>query len=338
MARRPRADTPGSWHHVINRAIAKRPYFEARSDKRYFLARLAFEVRAGRLEVHAFCLMTTHFHLLVRSPIGELSEAMRRIQCAYSRFFNRRRRRDGPLIRARFFSKRVGTDSYRRTVVRYIDANAVRAGIVAVSAEHEFGSARYYLAGPRPIWLSSDWVVQRALELSGSAEFSASAYLAAFGPRTGEDLDSLRELIELRMASSCELDPLDDLVGKTPGQVRQWMVRKARLADGMEIGLPVCGPPAVRRALDRHLDAQGEWLVDRDSRTWRGSQLAQSGLLRDLCCMPFGQIARLSRISVWKATRDVELHRISVAEGGDYAATVSEIAHQALATTIPDGR
>lgn len=48
MSRRPRADTPGSWHHVLNRAIAKRPYFEARSDKRYFLARLAAEVEQWR--------------------------------------------------------------------------------------------------------------------------------------------------------------------------------------------------------------------------------------------------------------------------------------------------
>jgi hypothetical protein len=61
MARRPRRDEPGSWHHVVNRAIAKRPYFETRSDKRYFLARLASKGRDGCLEVHAFCLMTTHF-------------------------------------------------------------------------------------------------------------------------------------------------------------------------------------------------------------------------------------------------------------------------------------
>ena len=51
-----------------------------------------------------------------------------------------------------------------RAVVRYIDANAVRAGIVVTSAEHEFGSARSYIVGPRPIWLSSEWVAQRAME------------------------------------------------------------------------------------------------------------------------------------------------------------------------------
>jgi len=46
------------------------------------------------MEIHAFCLMTSHYHLLVRSPIGELSEAMRLAQSAYSRYFNRRHKRD----------------------------------------------------------------------------------------------------------------------------------------------------------------------------------------------------------------------------------------------------
>lgn len=335
MARRPRADTPGSWHHVINRGIAKRPYFESRSDKRYFLARLASEVRAGRIEVHAFCLMTTHFHLLLRSPIGEMSEAMRRIQSAYARYFNRRRGRDGPLIRARFFSKLVDTDSYRRTVVRYIDANATRAGVTLFPGEDEFGSARDYIKGPIPIWLSSDWVVPRAIELSGAAEFDTEAYLTAFGPRHGEDLESLSQLIELRMASSRKIDALDDLVGKTPIQVRRWMIRKARLADGMEIGLPVCGPSAVGRALKQHLSTQGDWLVGRDSGARRGSEVASSGLLRDLCCLPLTQVASMGQVTPWKATKQIELHRASVADGGEYAAMVSEIAHRALAETIP---
>jgi REP element-mobilizing transposase RayT len=334
MARRPRADTPGSWHHVLNRAIAKRPYFEARSDKRYFLARLASEVRAGRLEVHAYCLMTTHFHLLVRSPIGALSEGMRRLQLAYSRFFNRRHRRDGPLIRARFYSKRVDTESYRRAVVRYIDANALAAGIVTRAAQHEFGSARAFLRGPLPPWLSSDWISRCVLDASGAAEFSASAYLATFGPQAGGDQKSLRELIDLRMVSPHELDPLDDLIGRTPIQVRQWMIRKARLADGEEIGLPVCGPPAVRRSLERHLEKHGEWLIENGTRTWKGSQLAWYGLLHDLCSLSLSRLARMGRTSRWRAHKMVKLHRTSIVKDGAYATTVAGIAHDALSVTL----
>ena len=52
MARRPRMDDQGSWHHIMNRAVARRPLFENRHDVRLFLAHLAQEVRAGNLEVH----------------------------------------------------------------------------------------------------------------------------------------------------------------------------------------------------------------------------------------------------------------------------------------------
>ena len=80
MARSPRIDYPGAWHHVVNGGIAKRSVFETVADVRHFRSRLARESRAGRIEVHAFAVLTTHFHLLVRSPRGELPEAMRRIQ------------------------------------------------------------------------------------------------------------------------------------------------------------------------------------------------------------------------------------------------------------------
>ena len=76
--------------------------------------------------------MTTHFHLLVRSPVAQLSDAMRRVQREYSRAFNRRRRRDGALARGRFTSKRARSLEYRRTLVRHIDANPGTARVFDV--------------------------------------------------------------------------------------------------------------------------------------------------------------------------------------------------------------
>src|SRR6185369_9941718 len=121
---------PGAWHHVMNRGIAKRTLFESEVDIRTFLSRLACAARAGRVEVHAFCILTTHFHLLLRSPQGRLSEALHHVQNSYSRWFNRSRKRDGPLYRARFRSKRVDSLAYRFQLVRYIDSNPVSAGLV----------------------------------------------------------------------------------------------------------------------------------------------------------------------------------------------------------------
>lgn len=330
MARRPRRDQPGSWHHVVNRALAKRPYYEARSEKRFFLARLAYEVRAGRLEVHAFSLMTTHFHLLVRSPVGELSNSMRRIQNSYSRQFNRRHKRDGPLIRARYFSKRVDSDTYRRAVVRYIDANAVRAGMTPNAANYEFGSARAFLTGRYPPWLSTAWIASRATELTGAQSFDCETYLRAFGPRDAGCVDAIVELVEARMASARDLDPLDDLIGRTPLQVRKWMSRKAALADGMKVGLPVCGPTAVARAVASHLPQGGDWIVDRGGRSWRGSELAQAGLLRDLSAEPFEKIGQRLGLGSSAASRRVNFHRELMRTDSAYAARLAEIARVAI--------
>jgi hypothetical protein len=108
MPRIARADRPGSWNHITSRAIARRTLFERRENFRLFLAALACAVRSGEIEVHAFYLMGTHYHLLIRSLRGELGNAMRRIQLAYSRWFNRSRRRDGSLVRCRYSSILVG--------------------------------------------------------------------------------------------------------------------------------------------------------------------------------------------------------------------------------------
>lgn len=98
MVRLNRSDAPGVWHHVVNRGVAHRAIFESSAEMRHFLALLALQVRARRLEVHAYCLLNNHFHLLIRSPQGALAQVMHFVQWRYSRWFNARRGRDGPLF------------------------------------------------------------------------------------------------------------------------------------------------------------------------------------------------------------------------------------------------
>lgn len=102
MGRPPRLDPPDSWHHVWGRGIGKRSIFETHRDIEAFEACIARAVRREEIEVHGFVFMTTHFHLLVRSRNGRLSEAMRRVLNEYTRYFNRTRDRDGTVWRGRF--------------------------------------------------------------------------------------------------------------------------------------------------------------------------------------------------------------------------------------------
>ena len=170
----------------MNRGIARRTVFESREDVRYFLAQVARAVRAGWIEVHAFCLMTTHFHLLVRSPSGALSTAMRAVQNQYVRWFNRGRRRDGSLFRGRFCSRVVEGLAYREQLVRYIDFNPVLAGVVSAPSLYPHGSARWYALDRGPPWLSRRWVERAVCEVTRTNTYD---------PRRSGITRALRDLV-----------------------------------------------------------------------------------------------------------------------------------------------
>lgn len=323
-------DEPGSWHHVVNRSVAKRPLFETRSDFRHFLAWLARQVRLGRLEIHSYCLMTTHFHMLVRSPSGQLAEAMRRAQNEHSRRFNRLRKRDGPLFRGRFFSRRVDTDEYRMAVVRYIDVNPVRAGVARAAGEYEFGSAAAYLRAKGPPWLTRSWIETMACAVTARARFDAAAYRIAFDPGVGASLDASHELVESRMAARARTADRENLVAAAPAHARTWMRWKASLADGLEPGMPICVTAILRRALDADLTQHGAWMVEDGRRTWRGMQLARIGLLHELCGRSWTEIAIIERVSKSQAQRFGQLHRRLVLDDTAYAARIQQVGRAAV--------
>lgn len=327
MPRKPRFDHPGSWHHVMNRAISKRTLFESTADIRFFLSRLARSIRGGDLEVHAYTVLTTHFHLLVRSPRGRLSEAMRQIQNEYVRYFNRTRRRDGPLVRGRFLSKPVRSLVYRRTLVRYIDANAVRAGLARRPWEYRHGSARHHLASKSPRWLERSWIESASGWLPGRSR--PRTYMSFFRSEASEpEWMWLERRLEREGLAD---DPLDDLVGAAAPRVLAWMCKKARLADGSRPGLPLVDAIAIERALGRER-SRGELPVKPGRVQRDGWSLAQVALLRDLAGQTFAEIGTRIGRTRENAAHVYRCHRQAL-ENDDYATRLAELARQCLIET-----
>lgn len=158
MARLARRDQPGMLHHVTNRSLGHIPLFETERDVRAFLALLALLVRRGALQVHAYAVLSTHFHLLVTSGEAGLATALQWLQHLYARWFNRTRERDGHAFKARYFSRPVEDDAYRLQVVAYIDRNPVVARMAEHPASYPHGSARFYVLGRGRPWLRRDLV------------------------------------------------------------------------------------------------------------------------------------------------------------------------------------
>lgn len=312
----------------MNRALGRRPYFENRIDKRFFLALLAKEASKGRIRVHAYTLMTNHFHILVESQTGELSQAMWAIENPYSRVFNRLRDRDGPLVRARFFSKRVRTDGYRHAVVRYIDRNAVSAGLAQHPEEYEFCSARAHTLGAGQPWLERGWIRDRIAQCTGSDCDLAGGYRATFGDGSGPRAIDIKSVVEARMSSAREEDPLEEMLTARPDWVQGWLQSRATIADGERVGLPVCAFAALRSALD-----------DEDRRTAaigfpEASAAASVGLTRELCGTSWAATARLVGTTIHRARRLRTVHDIALRDNPSYSRLVSEIASRAVRVTF----
>jgi putative transposase len=160
VGRANRIQIPGGIYHVHTHAIRDEPIFVTDDDRWFFLWRLARVTRRCRWRIHAYVLMTTHFHLLVETPEPNLSLGMHMLNGVYAQRFNEVHGHQGHLVRTRFSDKLVESDAHLLEVARYLPLNAVRAGIVGHPADWPWSSypATAGLA-VRPSFLAVDRVL-----------------------------------------------------------------------------------------------------------------------------------------------------------------------------------
>ena len=145
---------------MINRGVDRQSVFLADTDRVDFGRLLGLGHQRHGVEVHAYCLMTNHFHLIVHCPDGGLSEFMHDLTSTYVRHVNDRLGRDGPLFRGRFRSLTVDTDAYLLAATRYIHRNPLDIAGVNTVEQHRWSSHRTYLGfRRRPPWLKTDVVL-----------------------------------------------------------------------------------------------------------------------------------------------------------------------------------
>jgi hypothetical protein len=118
-----------------------------------------------------------HYHLLLETPDGNLSQIMRHINGAYTTYFNVKRKRAGHLFQGRYKAILVEFDEYAMELTRYIHLNPVRAGMVALPEEYIWSSYRSYIGlSPAPAWLRQEAI----LAYFGSSTQSAKQRYRSF--------------------------------------------------------------------------------------------------------------------------------------------------------------
>ena len=126
MSRPLRIQYPDAFYHVTCRGNERREIFRDSDDRQEFFRLLSRSLNIFEVKLLAYAMMPNHFHLLVVTPKGNLSEFMRHFNISYTGYFNRKHRRTGHLYQGRYKSFIIDKDNYLLEVSRYIHLNPLR--------------------------------------------------------------------------------------------------------------------------------------------------------------------------------------------------------------------
>ena len=177
MARPLRIEYPGAFYHVFQHGLGSLKLFENSRDRVKFIEYLELANKKFSARMHCYCLMDSHYHLIVETPNGNLNRIMHTINVGYSVYYNRKRQRKGPLFMGRYKAVVVDADSYLHYLSAYIHLNPVKAGLVSDPGDFEFSSFKYFIdKKDKPDWLVTDFI----LGMFGEAEQKAKRNYSKF--------------------------------------------------------------------------------------------------------------------------------------------------------------
>ncbi len=180
MPRSARGLVDGGLYHILNRGNGRQKVFHKDADYTAFLDLVAQMLERYDVDLYAYCVMPNHYHLVVKAIKSEdLSDGMRWFSTTHVRRYHKHYKTSGHLWQGRYKSFAVEDDDHFLTLLRYVEGNPVRAGLVASSVDCVWSSHRErikvnesseiveegilsrekgkVLLSPLPIALPSDW-------------------------------------------------------------------------------------------------------------------------------------------------------------------------------------
>lgn len=160
MARPLRIEFSGALYHVTSRGDGREDIYLDDTDRQCFLDVLAQVCERYNWVIHAYCLMSNHYHLLIETPDANLAKGMRQLNGVYTQAFNRHHNRVGHVFQGRYKAILVQKENYLLELARYIVLNPVRAEMVRTAKDWPWSSYRAS-AGliDVPRWLHTEWLL-----------------------------------------------------------------------------------------------------------------------------------------------------------------------------------
>ncbi len=184
MARPLRIEYPGAWYHVLNRGRRREKIFFSENDYELFFKILGECSKLFGLKIHAYSLIPNHYHLLIHTPLGNLSRGMRHLNGVYTQKINRKYKAEGSLFKGRFKSILIEKESYLEELVRYIHRNPYRAKLEREIGQHKWTSHSAYMKmEKRPPWLETEDVLLQFSEYEKEAMRQLDAFVKKEAPK-----------------------------------------------------------------------------------------------------------------------------------------------------------
>jgi len=148
--RRARLTFEGAFHHCVNRGHGREGILAGEKDKRVFLNILAEASKRLKIRVLAYCLMNSHYHLVIENSSGRMADFFKLLNGEYGTYYRKRHGGTGYVFQGRYKSTLIQDDGYLIMAISYVIANPVKSGIVHEFLEYPWSSAGEYFSQDRP--------------------------------------------------------------------------------------------------------------------------------------------------------------------------------------------
>ena len=140
MPRKPRKCSSTGYYHITNRGVGRARVFNEPEDHAFFLYCLQLAQCVCHFKVLAYCIMTTHFHIVIKCDGPVPTSLFQSVGARFSAYYHKRHKCAGQIFQGRFYSEAIETESHLLSAIRYVWRNPIAARICSHLATYPWSS------------------------------------------------------------------------------------------------------------------------------------------------------------------------------------------------------
>jgi len=204
-ARPLRLEFAGALYHITSLGNERKAIYFDDADFEMFLSLLSKVCEQFNWVVHAYCLMSNHYHLLLETPEANLSKGMRQLNGTFTQAINRKHQRVGHLFQGWYKAIQVDRDAYLLELSRYIVLNPIRANMVQNPEDWPWSNWHAAMGKmSSPSWLATDALLSMFAKQPNAARAKYAAFVQqGIGIAVWDKLSNQIFLGDRRFQASC---------------------------------------------------------------------------------------------------------------------------------------